>query len=130
VPTGDDGAASINRAARDALARKLDAPVGTDAFKALGKQKAYTAAEFHRLAGILQQVEHLPGPDGERDGCHLTSTREYIVGSIPGRYECDVCMDEDGFRACSRCSAVKYCSAKCQNKAWKEHMIKCYECSL
>jgi hypothetical protein len=42
-------------------------------------------------------------------------------GPAPQTGECAACRTVGRMQMCSRCKAVKYCSAACQRTAWKAH---------
>ncbi|KIY71993.1 hypothetical protein CYLTODRAFT_368413 [Cylindrobasidium torrendii FP15055 ss-10] len=132
---GDDGHASVSKANREALEKKLAEYI--ERFKAAGKDMSrrdvrpdLDTIELNRLHGMLRAIEHMPGPPGTT-GYYLKSTKDYLLGQIPGQEECDLCMDEEAAHVCSRCKSVRYCSTECQGKAWKEgHRMRCFTCAF
>jgi tetratricopeptide (TPR) repeat protein len=43
----------------------------------------------------------------------------------PAALTCGHCGQKDALKKCSRCKVVRYCSADCQKRAWKEHKPAC-----
>ena len=132
---GDDKRASIDKARRDRLARKLGMIMANERFKNF---ELVHKVEVEMLHKLLNAIDAMEPPAGEahadeggtriQPGYLLRSTREYLEGKIPGQYECNVCMEEDAELRCAKCKAVKYCSKECQMQDWKGgHRMQCYE---
>ncbi|KAI5827750.1 hypothetical protein K523DRAFT_374117 [Schizophyllum commune Tattone D] len=132
---GDDKRASIDKARRDRLARKLGMIMANERFKNFEMPHKVEVEMLHKL---LNAIDAMEPPAGEahadeegtptQPGYLLRSTREYLEGKIPGQYECNVCMEEDAELRCAKCKAVKYCSKECQMQDWKGgHRMQCYE---
>ncbi|KAL1692666.1 hypothetical protein GGG16DRAFT_111980 [Schizophyllum commune] len=144
---GDDKRASIDKARRDRLARKLGMIMANERFKNFELVHKVEVEMLHKLLNAIDVMETpageeegdasegedgapAAGSEGEapKPGYLLRSTREYLKEKIPGQYECNVCMEEDAELRCAKCKAVKYCSKECQMQDWKGgHRMQCYE---
>ncbi|KAL1753739.1 hypothetical protein FB107DRAFT_217092 [Schizophyllum commune] len=130
---GDDKRASIDKARRDRLARKLGMIMANERFKNFELVHKVEVEMLHKLLSAIDAMEPPAGEAHEegtpiQPGYLLRSTREYLEGKIPGQYECNVCMEEDAELRCAKCKAVKYCSKECQIQDWKGgHRMRCYE---
>ena len=129
VELGDDKAASIDKQTRADLRAKLEEHMAQDEFKALG-EKSGEKVHCKRLVGMLVTIDEIMGSQ------YPAQMRKFHFEQVRGWWECAVCYDEEddeegvALQQCSICKGVKYCSAKCQKKAWKEHKLLCYQAAF
>lgn len=97
----------------------------------------------HGLQEKMDKAGQIIRPKSQFDNASLESIFHFVATALvsePNRksvcaaaatHSCGYCKKKGvGFKRCSRCQSVYYCSVQCQSSDWLEHMSRCIKKSV